>query len=614
MQPFDSKEQVKLTTNQNQQIEISTDQPTLFTQKKSLLPTLHSPLPTPHLANNFWQRFLLVQGIGWIGGLGIVSGSIVWAQSQIPTNGILVAQIPDTMPKAVPQDAAPEAPAKAAPIVTRSTQPRLPQRNRTRRQNPTSQPVASNSNNSYIDPTDYSLGATNRQEIGSRSYEPPSAVVLSERSRGCRRVYGRNGVSGGCDNVASGRTRVRRNAVASDSYSNSRRQRIREIPRAYEISRQPRSRERQPIARSYPINRQSVVRQNEGLPNSYRIARLPVTRQSPYLPNSDRIARRSVIRQNDELPISYQNTRPWRSNQSDPAGGSRITWKSQRRPVAVAAARRVNIGPMTISSKGIGLGKRNIYSKLPAIGNNNTINKGITGNQAIPNPALNYYYNQANPPQASGPIANLPIIFPLAIPAQITSVFGWRIHPISGDMRFHAGTDIGAPMGTPVLAAYAGKVAIADFLGGYGLSVILRHNSDAQETRYAHLSEIFVKPGEWVEQGTVIGRVGSTGNSTGPHLHFEVREQSPQGWVAMDPGAQLENSLAQLVRTLKTAQAPAPEQPSTVIPNTPNTRLQTQIPTTPNTRLQTEAPLLTDDQLPEITIPKTVPSDLPPLP
>jgi murein DD-endopeptidase MepM/ murein hydrolase activator NlpD len=144
------------------------------------------------------------------------------------------------------------------------------------------------------------------------------------------------------------------------------------------------------------------------------------------------------------------------------------------------------------------------------------------------------------------------MMFPLSIPARITSVFGWRIHPITGDRRFHAGTDLGAPMGTPVVAAAAGEVETANWLGGYGLTVILNHPS-AQQTLYGHLSELFVQPGQRVEKGTVIGRVGSTGNSTGPHLHFEVRHLNPQGWVAVDSGVQLQVALNQLVQALQTA-------------------------------------------------------------
>jgi Peptidase family M23 len=170
----------------------------------------------------------------------------------------------------------------------------------------------------------------------------------------------------------------------------------------------------------------------------------------------------------------------------------------------------------------------------------------------------NYYQRTVRPVGRLGN-GNISLIFPLAMPAPISSMFGWRVHPITGDRRFHSGTDLAAPQGTPVLAAYAGQVAIADFMGGYGLAIALNHNQATQQTLYAHLSEIFVKPGEQVKQGDVIGRVGSTGNSTGPHLHFEFRQLTSEGWVAMDAGTQLEVSLAQLVKVLeKTAQNPVP--------------------------------------------------------
>jgi len=145
------------------------------------------------------------------------------------------------------------------------------------------------------------------------------------------------------------------------------------------------------------------------------------------------------------------------------------------------------------------------------------------------------------------------ISYPLSVPATITSLFGWRIHPITGNRRFHAGTDLGAPMGTPILAAAKGQVDTAGWVGGYGLTVILTHSS-AQQSLYGHMSEIFVQPGQVVEPGMVIGRVGSTGNSTGPHLHFEVRHLTQDGWVAVDPGGQLQAGLAQLLQNLRTAQ------------------------------------------------------------
>jgi murein DD-endopeptidase MepM/ murein hydrolase activator NlpD len=160
-----------------------------------------------------------------------------------------------------------------------------------------------------------------------------------------------------------------------------------------------------------------------------------------------------------------------------------------------------------------------------------------------------FYQRTFRPPGRLGN-GNIQLVFPLSIPAPITSAFGWRIHPIFGSSRFHSGTDLGAPMGTPVLAAYAGQVVMADFLGGYGLSVALNHNKGTQQSLYAHLSEIFVQPGELVKQGAVIGRVGSTGNSTGPHLHFEFRQLTSEGWVALDAGDQLEFALASLVKAL----------------------------------------------------------------
>jgi murein DD-endopeptidase MepM/ murein hydrolase activator NlpD len=153
-------------------------------------------------------------------------------------------------------------------------------------------------------------------------------------------------------------------------------------------------------------------------------------------------------------------------------------------------------------------------------------------------------------------LQNVKFAYPLAIPSPITSLFGWRIHPISGNAKMHTGTDIAAPEGTPVLAAMAGKVLLADYLGGYGLTIALEHSDGTQQTLYGHLSEIFVKPGELIQQGAVIGRVGSTGNSTGPHLHLEFRQLTDAGWMAIDPGTQLEASMKDLTQALKTNSKP----------------------------------------------------------
>ncbi|MBD1843569.1 peptidoglycan DD-metalloendopeptidase family protein [Cyanobacteria bacterium FACHB-63] len=173
----------------------------------------------------------------------------------------------------------------------------------------------------------------------------------------------------------------------------------------------------------------------------------------------------------------------------------------------------------------------------------------------VPPSFVQDYFNRTVRPLGLPGNGDVRLLFPLSIPSAITSVFGWRVHPITGDQRLHTGTDLGAPMGTPVLAALTGRVIMADFFGGYGLAIALEHTNGSQQTLYAHLSEIFVKPGDVVKQGTVIGRVGSTGNSTGPHLHFEFRQQTPEGgWVAQDAGASLEQSVAQLVKSMQVTQ------------------------------------------------------------
>ena len=169
------------------------------------------------------------------------------------------------------------------------------------------------------------------------------------------------------------------------------------------------------------------------------------------------------------------------------------------------------------------------------------------------------FYNLTIRPAAKISSAAVNFLFPLSIPSVITSAFGWRVHPVMGESRFHTGTDLGAPQGTPVLAAFAGKVAVADFMGGYGLAVVLQHQNGTEETLYGHMSEIFVKPGETVKQGDVIGRVGSTGLSTGPHLHFEFRKQTPNGWVVMDAGGAIDSALQQFVSALKLGIAYPPQ-------------------------------------------------------
>ena len=113
---------------------------------------------------------------------------------------------------------------------------------------------------------------------------------------------------------------------------------------------------------------------------------------------------------------------------------------------------------------------------------------------------------------------------------KITSPFGMRTHPVTGVYKLHTGTDIGAPYGASFVAANDGVVSKAGYNRAYGNMVIIDHGGGIQ-TYYGHLSSIGVSAGQSVGQGQVIGAMGSTGNSTGPHLHFEIRS----GGVALNP-------------------------------------------------------------------------------
>lgn len=123
-------------------------------------------------------------------------------------------------------------------------------------------------------------------------------------------------------------------------------------------------------------------------------------------------------------------------------------------------------------------------------------------------------------PFLAGPGA-LPYGMPVST-ARLTSSFGTRVHPILGSLRQHQGIDLAAREGSAVTASSNGIVGSAGWNGGYGLYVALDHGGGVQ-TRYAHLSRINVLAGQAVRKGEVIGFVGSTGRSTGPHLHYEVR-------------------------------------------------------------------------------------------
>jgi len=117
--------------------------------------------------------------------------------------------------------------------------------------------------------------------------------------------------------------------------------------------------------------------------------------------------------------------------------------------------------------------------------------------------------------------ADDPAAVPLPVDAAVTSKFGWRPDPFNGRTRFHGGVDVRAAYGTAVPSVAAGRVVSASEQGGYGLTVLVEH-APGLRTRYAHLSASLVREGDAVAAGQAIGRVGSSGRSTGPHLHFEI--------------------------------------------------------------------------------------------
>ncbi len=377
-----------------------------------------------------WQG-LVWRSLGWLGSLSLLGGSVALAQAPIeqpaPSNSLqpVLEIVPQqvTLPSLSDPSTSADSPSEVVPPLPSSVLPE-------------SSPVAGSrapleSNGAYIDPTNYSTGATN--------YASPTAIVVTERTSGCRTTLSQS------------------SALASNLC-------------ATQVSLS----QAQPNATGIG---NGALRQ-AGTPNF-----LPSGTSNPSLAGDNG----SVSGQN------YYNPYAVSSN-----------------PYATPNALRLPV----------------------RLGNNNTR-----------------------------------LMFPLWLPAPITSLFGWRVHPITGETRFHNGVDLGAPLGTPVLAAYAGRVVISEFMGGYGLTVAIGHNSHlpskqaqeqqaySEETLYAHLSEIYVKPGDWVEQGAVIGLVGSTGLSTGPHLHFELRQATNEGWVTVDPGAELELALAVLIQSLQYAQA-----------------------------------------------------------
>jgi len=195
---------------------------------------------------------------------------------------------------------------------------------------------------------------------------------------------------------------------------------------------------------------------------------------------------------------------------------------------------------------------------------------------------------------STAPVAGSSMLFPLTAP--ITSPFGYRLHPIDGAYKLHSGTDFGAPCGTPVAATKSGVVTSAGWNdGGYGNRVVISHGvigGSAFETTYNHLSTIAVRVGQQVNAGDGIGRVGTTGASTGCHLHFEVRVNG----AYTDPMPYLDGR-ASVAVVVPPADAPTPS--PTASPSSSSTPTSTGTPTPTSTG--TPSPSTTSTPTPTTT-------------
>ena len=137
----------------------------------------------------------------------------------------------------------------------------------------------------------------------------------------------------------------------------------------------------------------------------------------------------------------------------------------------------------------------------------------------------------------AAPKAVVQLVRPVA--GVVTSAFGWRNHPITGEMKFHQGVDLRAAYGQDVQAAAAGRVVFSGEQGAYGSTVVVQH-ADGTKTRYAHLSARLVDKGDQIAAGEPLGRAGRSGRATGTHLHFEViaadgRRLAPDQWIDGKP-------------------------------------------------------------------------------
>lgn len=465
--------------------------------------------------NSTGRRFACTVSLSWLSSISLISGGFVFAQSESPVDNIVstveVSQ-PTTLGdkgqnghKSVPVESNSESSPTSVilkvpvPPVPNSQPEVLP--NSTRSPQKTSTPATGQINNSnsqiigkdynsvQIDPTEYDGNS-------SGEYDAPSSVEVRVRSQDCKAVISRvNKSAGTCTQENPTKPSVVNSAQKSpptwltkSSPANLGTRLLKTVPKT--------------------IPSQNAV----GTNNSTQSQKSGVTVNS----RNNRIAERRVYMGMSLKKVSYNQPR-------------------------IPDPREFSYGKIvTPNTPSFGtLPPPMIEGKLPPRPSKVSYDFDL----ASVLPQVPYIVSFADNSTTSSSISGL--TFPLSFAAPITSVFGWRIHPITGHRRFHTGMDIAAPTGTPILAAENGQVEMADWMGGYGLTVTINH-SQGQQTLYGHMSEILVRPGQWVEPGMIIGRVGSTGNSTGPHLHFEVRHLTANGWVAVDPSMQLQDGMNSL--------------------------------------------------------------------
>lgn len=202
----------------------------------------------------------------------------------------------------------------------------------------------------------------------------------------------------------------------------------------------------------------------------------------------------------------------------------------------------MQMDPMSMSQRYAGLDNEKRYKELQLMSDDGLIQlltrRLDLFDRQLYAQSLSFDRLKASALQQKDKLAHVPSVIPINIKDfTMSSGYGVRRDPVYGSSKFHEGLDFAAKTGTPVFATADGTVEVAERKSGYGNCIDIAHGYNYL-TRYAHLSEINVKPGQSVKRGEMIGRVGSTGKSTGPHLHYEVRfkdePQNPVNYYFMD--------------------------------------------------------------------------------